>query len=362
MLGEIYYYIYLFVLGIVLFHAGNKYLTIDVGSFSQPRSNFSGAIWLLVFCILFIGLRPVHEAFSDMVGYDISYTQLLNRNWRFSLDSQNILFDNFFSLSASVGIPSTIWFTMMAAIYFISMFLACRKLFPSDYYFAYIVCLTAFSTFSYATNGIKAGAAASIFLLALAYKDKFWLTILLSLISWGFHHSMSVILVAYFLSSCIKNTKLYFLGWTVAMVLAILNVTCFQGIFARFTDESGARYLLATEFDSEAYLTGFRIDFLLYSVVPIIVAFWMIFKKKVYSEEYNIWVRMYLMTNAVWLLCMNASFSNRIAYLSWFMYPIVLIYPYLAVSWSNYQLKYARKAAIFQYMFSVFMAVYVALR
>ncbi len=28
-------------------------------------------------------------------------------------------------------------------------------------------------------------------------------------------------------------------------------------------------------------------------------------------------------------LCMYAGFTNRIAYLSWLIYPIVLIYPYL---------------------------------
>lgn len=44
---------------------------------------------------------------------------------------------------------------------------------------------------------------------------------------------------------------------------------------------------------------------------------------------YKTILNLYLCTNAVWCLCMYASYCNRIAYLSWFMYPIVLIYPLL---------------------------------
>ena len=37
-----------------------------------------------------------------------------------------------------------------------------------------------------------------------------------------------------------------------------------------------------------------------------------------------------------WIIVINASFSNRFAYLSWFLYPIVLSYPLLRMSiWKN---------------------------
>jgi hypothetical protein len=37
----------------------------------------------------------------------------------------------------------------------------------------------------------------------------------------------------------------------------------------------------------------------------------------------------YLLANAVWVLLIHASFSNRFAYLSWFMMPWLLVYPFL---------------------------------
>ena len=40
-------------------------------------------------------------------------------------------------------------------------------------------------------------------------------------------------------------------------------------------------------------------------------------------------VNTYLLANAVWVLAIHASFSNRFAYLSWFMMPWVLLYPFV---------------------------------
>jgi len=40
-------------------------------------------------------------------------------------------------------------------------------------------------------------------------------------------------------------------------------------------------------------------------------------------------VNTYLFANAVWILVINATCSNRFAYLSWFMMPWVLLYPFV---------------------------------
>jgi hypothetical protein len=54
-----------------------------------------------------------------------------------------------------------------------------------------------------------------------------------------------------------------------------------------------------------------------------------IFKKKyndlIYSQLFN----MYLIANAFWILIIRANFSNRFAYLSWFMLPLIVMYPIL---------------------------------
>ena len=100
--------------------------------------------------------------------------------------------------------------------------------------------------------------------------------------------------------------------------------------------------------------TGFRWDFLLYSAMPV----WLIWyvqktiekkrsamgiEKTMEEEEtgvygagiladaqsmrvFHVISTVYLLTNAFWVMVIKASFSNRFAYLSWFIYPLVLAY------------------------------------
>ena len=71
----------------------------------------------------------------------------------------------------------------------------------------------------------------------------------------------------------------------------------------------------------------FRWDFLLYSSMPIILGAYTLFVRKVYNNTYLILLGTYIYANSFWVLVIRGLFSNRFAYLSWFIYPIVLAYP-----------------------------------
>ena len=110
------------------------------------------------------------------------------------------------------------------------------------------------------------------------------------------------------------------------------------------TDETGQEYLTTTDGSGFGGAGGFRIDFLLYSAAPIFLGYKIIIKDRLsVSKMYKTIFNMYLCTNAVWCLCMYASYCNRIAYLSWFMYPIVLIYPLLKEDLSGCSLLKGRR-------------------
>lgn len=228
------------------------------------------------------------------------------------------------------------------------MLLAVKKLFPHNVTLAFLVCLSAFSTFSYGVNGIKAGAAASIFLLAMAYYNQLVVSIPLMIISIGFHHSMMLPIGAFVVSFLFKKTKWYYLLWLGCIFISALNISFFQEIFKGLADEKGAGYLSG----QGSYVTGFRIDFILYSSAPIVLGFWAISKNKVQEQAYEFWLRTYTLANAIWILCINASYTNRIAYLSWFMYPVVLIYPFLNMSEIK---KYYYSVSGFHWLFTFIM-------
>ena len=82
-----------------------------------------------------------------------------------------------------------------------------------------------------------------------------------------------------------------------------------------------------SEYSDQFSKTGFRWDFLLYSFMPILMGWYVCVKKKIKDDLYKALCITYTLCNAFWVLVINAAFSNRFAYLSWFMYPIIIAYP-----------------------------------
>ena len=298
---------------------------------------------------IFIGFRPISIEFVDMVDYDRNYSSIQGNYFFFDFDTDNLIYDNWFTFMASKSIPVRNFFVVVAFVYFGMIWLSCRKLFPNNTLLSFIVYLAALSTFAYSTNGIKAGMATSIFLVSLSYYDKPFISIPIAIFTYGMHHSMLLVIVAYFCVLLVKHPKWYFILWGVSFCFAALHITWFQHYFAGFTDEHGASYLLSSR------NSGFRIDFIIYSAIPVIIGYLMVFKYNLYSRTYDIILNLYLLTNSVWLLCMYSNFTNRIAYLSWFLYPIVLLYPFINLSWSDEQDKYLKYVVYGHLGFTLFM-------
>lgn len=354
--GSAYLMIYLFIVTVYTLVVYTNYRNTTVSVYKERSKN--ATLILAILLTLFIGTRPYDPVFLDTVGYVASYKSLLGEAFHFNWDAENLLFDNLFSYFASRTLGCKSLFLIIAAIYYIGTFIACKKFFPNNVLAAYIVFLGAFSTFSYSVNGIKAGAAAAIFLCALANREKKWQSIVLVLISWGFHHSMSLCVVGYLAVFIYSKPKWYFIFWFFCLSMAIGHVTYFQTFFSKMSDAKGVRYLDADNMAGWSGRTGLRLDFIIYSFMPILVGYIAIFKKKIESVLYNKLLSLYLFTNGVWLLCMYASFTNRIAYLSWFMYPIVLIYPFLSqdCSWrSVYGYKLFSVIILLHLCFTLFM-------
>ncbi len=320
-------------------------------------------VWLFtLFMVFFIGLRPVSaEFFVDMDTYDVTYNVYKGLPFVFvSGGETNLIFDNLFRLYASLDLPSSYFFFTIAAIYFICITWACSAIFPKDKMASILVYLSAFSTYAYGTNGIKAGAAAAIFLVALAYYEKRqWVgVVLMSLISIGFHHSMMVPVAAFIVCVFVKNPRIFLVFWVACFFAALLHVTTFQELFAGIINEHGAEYLVGVGgYVKEDFLGGFRIDFVLYSAVPIVLGLIAIEKKFIVSEQYYFLLNLYTLVNALWLLCMYSDFTNRIAYLSWLMLPIVLIYPILNEEWEGAKYKLFQWVAYIHLAFNLFMVL-----
>lgn len=151
----------------------------QIAGFNINRKNPNNRITYVIIClffIIFLGTRPISPVFADMPLYKGLYDRW-DGTFEFNWENFNLLFDNLELYLASIRFDPTLHYIMFAAIYFICILLACKKLFPNHITLAFICYCARFSTFSYCVNGYKAGSAAVLFLIALAYRDNLKISI-----------------------------------------------------------------------------------------------------------------------------------------------------------------------------------------
>lgn len=353
--ASFYHPIYLILVSLLTIIIVNKYPSSYIRFKFRDTSYQWQSLILALFLILFIGLRPLSgKYFVDMYNYYIYYYTFYYKapDFTFNWNAGNYIFHNLFSWMGFVGFDIDYFFLLFSFIYFGSILWACHRLFPRDTLLAFLMYLGAFSTFSYGTNGIKAGVAASLFLLGISFKEKKLFAFFFIFLSLGMHHSMIVPIVAYIISNYYRNPNLYLYGWFFCLLLATAHVTFFMSLFSGFTDDTNISYLSAKETNR---VSGFRPDFYLYSFIPIYIGYYSINKIKFKSVFYIFIWQIYTLTNCVFLLCTYGNYINRIAYLSWLLYPIILLYPFIYISMGKQQNTYIKYVVFGHLSFSIFM-------
>lgn len=316
--AELYYTVYLLIIFAL------TALAVRERHSPTLKERYGGALLLCLFMTWFIGNRPIHTAFYDMLYYAFEF--VFERKWHgFDWNTENRIFDNLFAyLADGAKIKVFDFFKIMAALYFIPMYFGVIKIIPNHKLLAFLIYLGGYITFSFGTNGMKNGVGFSFALLAIAYHKNLRLALFFLICAWGFHHAMNMIAGVFILATYVKNTKWYFYAWVACFFIALLHIETFQGLLSGFADTKSASYLSTSE---ESFTKGFRLDFIIYSAMPILIGYYLKFKCEWENPTYDFLLRMYIGANSLWLLCMYASFTNRIASMSWFFYPLVLTYP-----------------------------------
>lgn len=313
----------------------------DIYRWNASRSTrFIGAL-LVLFLILYIGLRPTtsfreYPDFGDTVNYKRSILALKALNPPSWLSPVNWdgewLYGCIESFSAFYADEHLAF--LIAAIFYVGCAaLFCKRTFGIDWFLPFLMICAAFTFFAYGVNGVRNGMAASMVILALSYRDKIWVAALLCFLAVGVHKSIYLLIAAAMLAWKITNPKIYIAGWVLCIMAAAAGGSSISTAIASsgfFDDPRLAGYGIRGA-SSDGFYTGFRADFLLYSALPIICG-WYFFLRRGYRDRTFIWLyNIYITSNAFWVLMMYASFSNRFAQLSWFIMPIVLMYPWLKV-------------------------------
>lgn len=189
------------------------------------------------------------------------------------------------------------------------------------------------SFWAFGINGLRNGLAASFFIFSFNYVNRKWLMFFILLLSVSFHKSMLLTLLALLAGSYIKNTKLLIYVWIFVAVLMYFMgnqidpyVSDLFNLILKFDVRDGDMF---SDNYNEIIQRRYRFDFILYSAVPIVLGYWFIYKKGYNNKFYTVLLHTYIISNTVWLFMIYAAFTNRIAFLSWFLMPLIMIYPLL---------------------------------
>lgn len=324
---------------------------------------------ILLFCLtLVIGLRPIHYAFGDMVNYarDFNVQQASNKadfvHALFAFDGEFIFkaIQQFCVQFADLHFM----FFLFACIYFLSQYLACKALVGRYWFVPLFAMMGMIDYWGFAVNGIRNGAAANLMILALAYRNKPFVATALAITACGIHKSMLLIAGAALVTLYCKNTKLYLAGWLFCIAIALAaGRGVSEWLAASFPSETDVRmsqyvnYARNSEMMQQFSSTGFRADFLLYSALPILIGYWVIFVKKATDQVYHWWLNIYIIANSFWVLMIYAANSNRFAALSWFTAGIVLMYPFCKFKFSSRQSRSLALTLSVWYCFALFQNI-----
>lgn len=334
-------------------------------SFSADLSNSSNlqtfnnwGVAFVIFYTLYIGQRQVSYYFGDTVNYDKVYTRMQSGKDVFI--TKDYLF-NYLMMLCSKLMSVRSFFQVVDILYIVPIVLFCKKYFRNYWFFAFVIFVGSFSFWSYGVNGLRNGLGTALFILALYfYNKKVGMYICLAM-SYFMHASLIIPIAALIVSGLYKNPKIYLYIWLASIPLSLVGGSAWGSFFANigFAEDRTGGYLTggSDEYNDQFSQTGFRFDFLLYSFFAIFAGWYFIFKKKIIDSFYVNLFGVYCIANAFWILVITAAFSNRFAYLSWFLMPAIIAYPMFRYKiWENQGKRFA--VILFLYfMFTFFMNV-----
>lgn len=297
--------------------------------------------------ILFIGFRPISRVFVDMPMYSHVYNNIYDGTLSSVNDARGEwLFYAYGNWCKRIGLSDTMYIFSISVIYFGLMLVACWQLMRNNLFVAILFCLASFSCFAYGVNGMRNGMACSLVMVGISLlSGKRWeqiLALVLMFCAFSIHRSTALpCICAISAWLFIKDTKWAIYFWFASILISFVAGNYVTEFFVNLGfDERMEEYANLDEegqiMASENVKAGFRIDFILYSIMPILMVWYVTIKRNFKDLTYHIIATTYILANAFWVMVIRSEQSNRFAYLSWFLYPIVIAYPLLRMKiWDN---------------------------
>jgi hypothetical protein len=290
--------------------------------------------------ISFILLVPVIIAFCQFpINYDwygmdyIVYAGTFAQTDSLSLEGHDAFLGVIMYLVKLFSSDVHVFFAVTSTLYIGIYVCACKRLTDGTATLSlFVLCFGGPFFIGYMDNTLRAGLALSLTLLAYSYmKESRVKAAIIAFFAVNIHYSTLLPIIAFAVSYYYPKPKLFIWVWVLSIFASLAAGSYFQGLFSDMVDDNRMSSYLAQNSQNVlgGYKVGFRWDFVIYSLIPLVVG-WYYISKKLYNDHLYITIySAYILANAFWILVIRAPFSDRFAYLSWFLLPIILVYPLL---------------------------------
>ncbi len=290
------------------------------------------AFILCTISIIYIGKRPIW-CYADTHGYTLIFNFVKSGFWPSLPGEDTEPLWTYIEYLCIEFTDASGWLLLVAFCYIFTRWISIKKILPNHTLIAFIFLITSFTFFGYATNTIRHGVATGFCMLALSfivsgktYNKIIGIGILIASIY--IHKSTMLVLLSLSIALIYKNTNRYLTIWLLSILLSLIVPEFFKQFLSGYIEDPRfTAYANITNETSTTYKVGYRWDFIIYSSLPILLGWYVIVGKKLYDKKYLLLFHTYLISNSIWILINNIAFSDRFAHLSWFLYPIVILYP-----------------------------------
>lgn len=288
----------------------------------------------MIFFIIYGGTRPLW-CYDDSDLYSTIYNLAKSGFWGDLGQNTSEWFFSWVEWRCIGFTDAHGWFFVIECFYILGMCYAAWRWMPRHFTMAVFFMFTAFSFWSYSNNGIRQGMGASLALAGMACLTpqcrKNWpklaIAILIMYLGASCHRSFLLTIAAALAFVFMPNKKIPFYVWLICLALSPFSSDFISSFAGSFIDDGRISYYQASQGTHLFSRTGWRWDFIIYSFMPILLGWYVIFKNRMGDWYYEMLLSVYLYTNAAWLLVNSIPYSNRFAYISWMLYPFLLCMP-----------------------------------
>lgn len=329
--ASLYAPVFLYSTSLVSILLAIQYITSPDYHLQEEKKTILVPIILSIILTLWLGNRPINGYyFVDTSNYALIYklhtNSIVNIDW-----NSEWIWEMIIIICKKLNLDIHAYFTIIEAGYIFSILWAVIRFMPTKSLLGMLFVITSLMFYSFGVNGIRNGLACHIILLGLSFllDSKYIIGSLFCMIAFGIHKSTMLPIAAIIPAIIFKDKVKYAIYiWLLSIPLSLVAGGAAISFFSSLGfDDRMSSYTSANNDLTVFSSTGFRWDFLLYSSFPILMIWFVCVKRQIVDYWYNVLAIIYCLCNAFWVLVITAEYSNRFAYLSWFIYPIIIAYP-----------------------------------